>query len=215
MLCRARAGDKVGTPELAQQGSFTALGGHRRLGRRDSDVMWLNMALDESEGVHAALRKPRVWAAEAWARLSDAARLAVLQADTATITPGARAVHTPRAFLWCGCVHAAHVRGCVAAAADPRARAARARALLATVVEHNGPAFSEVDADREASEYRRLADRARGHLAAVNSEPDGRHAVYARGYRDALGELARMRPAYQPCLHAVPLERVRRHAACD
>ena len=189
--------------------------------------MWLNMALDESEGVHAALRKPRAWAAEAWARLSDTARLAILQADAGAVTPGATPtcpppfpspVDTHRPGLavrdetqrWC--CKPAHA---CAAAVDPQMRAARSRALLATVAEHNAPAFSEVDADREASEYRRLADKARGHLAAVNAEPSARHATYVRGYKDALGELARMRPAYQPCLHAVSLERVRHACSHD
>jgi hypothetical protein len=80
--------------------------------------------------------------------------------------------------------------------------------MLSVIVDKNGAAFSEEVAEREQSEHRHLADKAREQLIAVNAEPDGRHATYLQGYRDALNELSRMRPVLQPCVHAVTLKRV-------
>jgi hypothetical protein len=105
---------------------------------------------------------------------------------------------------------------CVAIA-DRHARCAHTRALLATLVDRNGPAFHEADANREESEYRRLVDRARGHLAAMNKEPDMLYAHHKLGYRDTLAELMHARPAFQPCLRNArtslvrPLRRVWHH----
>jgi hypothetical protein len=62
-----------------KQPSFEVPQGHRRLGHRNSDIMWLNTALDEAEKVHVDLRRPADVCPDAWNSLSMSAKLALIE----------------------------------------------------------------------------------------------------------------------------------------
>jgi hypothetical protein len=75
---------------LAKQASFQLPDGHRRLAHRDSDIMWLNMALqdDPSRRVNLSVRRPVAMDAAVWEGWQQDTKLAYLDAQDLCEVPG-------------------------------------------------------------------------------------------------------------------------------
>jgi hypothetical protein len=79
IVCRSKTISFASSKDFAKQPSFELDPGQRRLGHRDSDVMWLNEALELSERVCVGVRRPADLDPGVWNQLSTQGKLALIQ----------------------------------------------------------------------------------------------------------------------------------------